>query len=104
MSISNSFKLISLALVLSLGVLVSCNSGSTEKEANHEKKEVDRSGPEYTSAYICPMHREGSGSAEEGNCPVCKMDYVANKKHESHQHSADETETPQASDSTAIEE
>lgn len=53
-------------------------------------------GPEYTSAYICPMHCEGSGSAEMGTCPVCKMDYVANENtatpatdpHEGHNHGA----------------
>jgi hypothetical protein len=55
-------------------------------------------GPEYTSAYICPMHCEGSGSAEMGTCPVCKMDYVANADkaapevdpHEGHNHDTHE--------------
>lgn len=37
----------------------------------------DMSGPEYTSAYICPMYCEGSGSDAPGKCPVCGMDYVA---------------------------
>jgi ABC-type nickel/cobalt efflux system permease component RcnA len=35
-------------------------------------------GPEYTSAYICPMHCPGSGSDQPGKCPACGMDYVAN--------------------------
>ena len=53
---------------------------------------VDKSGPEYTSAFICPMHCEGSGSAEAGKCPVCGMDYVANADlksddHDGHDHS-----------------
>ena len=58
-------------------------------------------GPEYTFAYICPMHCEGSGSAEMGTCPVCKMDYVVNEDkskaapavkdpHEGHNHDAHE--------------
>jgi hypothetical protein len=40
--------------------------------------EVDKTGPEYTSAYICPMHCKGSGSDKPGKCPACGMDYVAN--------------------------
>lgn len=38
----------------------------------------DKSGKEYTSAYICPMHCTDSGSDEVGKCPVCKMAYVEN--------------------------
>ena len=44
-------------------------------------EEVDMSGPEYTSTYVCPMHCKGSGSAEPGKCPVCGMDYVALADH-----------------------
>lgn len=45
-------------------------------------------GAEYTSAYVCPMHCEGSGSAEMGQCPVCGMEYVAQAKHveDGHEH------------------
>jgi hypothetical protein len=46
---------------------------------DHHPKAEDKQGKEYTSAYICPMHCEGSGSAEMGKCPTCGMDYVANK-------------------------
>ncbi|MBK7244259.1 MAG: hypothetical protein IT265_05060 [Saprospiraceae bacterium] len=42
-----------------------------------EKKE--QSGPEFTSAYICPMHCEGSGSAAPGVCPACGMEYEKNE-------------------------
>lgn len=35
-------------------------------------------GPEFTAAYICPMHCEGSGSDKPGKCPVCEMDYREN--------------------------
>mgnify|MGYP003152368982 CR=1 FL=1 len=38
-------------------------------------------GKEYTSTYVCPMHCEGSGSDEEGKCPVCGMTYVLNEEH-----------------------
>ena len=58
-------------LVLSVGMtLHSCGGNSNQAE---------KSGPEYDSAYICPMHCEGSGSAEAGICPVCGMDYVVNE-------------------------
>jgi len=40
----------------------------------------NKQGKEYTSAYVCPMHCEGSGSSSEGQCPVCEMDYVKNDK------------------------
>ncbi len=59
------------------------NSSKDATTDNTEASTDDR-GPEYTSAYICPMHCEGSGSDKEGKCPVCKMDYVANKDHEMH--------------------
>ena len=35
-------------------------------------------GKEYTSAYICPMHCEGSGSDKPGKCTVCGMDMIEN--------------------------
>ena len=35
-------------------------------------------GTEYTSAYICPNHCEGSGSEVEGDCPTCGMEYMEN--------------------------
>jgi len=52
-------------------MIVSCGQGNQTK---------DKSGKEYTSAYICPMHCDGSGAEAAGKCPVCKMDYVANKE------------------------
>lgn len=74
-------KIIFLFVVLSTTsvAFISCggNSSTTEQQ-----------GKEYTSAYICPMHCEGSGSDTAGKCPVCGMDYVANENHQSdgHQH------------------
>ncbi|MCR9051138.1 MAG: heavy metal-binding domain-containing protein [Phaeodactylibacter xiamenensis] len=48
-------------------------------EGDHMEADADKQGPEYTSAYICPMHCDGSGSDEPGECPVCGMDYVKNE-------------------------
>jgi hypothetical protein len=70
---------------------------NTQPEANAEEtsaEESDKTGKEYTSAFVCPMHCEGSGSHEAGKCPVCGMDYVANADfkpegegdHEGHDH------------------
>lgn len=54
-------------------------------------KEKKASGKEYNSAYICPMHCEGSGSDIPGICPVCKMDYVKNEdvNPDNHEHNHD---------------
>lgn len=48
-------------------------------DGDHMEADADKQGPEYTSAYICPMHCEGSGSDKPGECPVCGMDYVKNE-------------------------
>ncbi|MBK6949186.1 MAG: hypothetical protein IPH16_15030 [Haliscomenobacter sp.] len=68
------------------------NTTSTDKQET-PAAEVDKSGPEYTSAYICPMHCPGSGSDQPGQCPKCGMDYVKNddvqsseEGHEGHNH------------------
>jgi hypothetical protein len=65
-----------LSVFLIATVLGSCDSASEKEPAQTEDSEVDMTGPEYTSAYVCPMHCEGSGSDQPGNCPVCGMDYV----------------------------
>jgi len=56
------------------------------KDHDMDKMETaDKQGKEYTSKYVCPMHCEGSGSDEEGKCPVCGMTYVLNEDyHEGH--------------------
>jgi hypothetical protein len=93
-------KAMSLGLVLGLFLtLVACGGKQEPQQGadTGEMKEMpaagDESGPEYTSAYICPMHCPGSGSAEPGKCPACGMDYVKNDKasasepgHEGHNH------------------
>ncbi|MER3319914.1 MAG: heavy metal-binding domain-containing protein [Allomuricauda sp.] len=47
---------------------------------------ADKQGKEYTSKYVCPMHCEGSGSDEEGKCPVCGMTYVLNEDFQMEDH------------------
>ena len=60
-------------------------------DTSTEQQSEDKQGKEYTSAYVCPMHCQGSGSDQPGTCPVCGMEYVVNDKkdnkdHEGHQH------------------
>ncbi len=54
------------------------NHGGTDK--------VDMTSKEYASAYVCPMHCKGSGSAKAGTCPDCGMEYVANAEHKEDGH------------------
>ncbi len=92
---NTKIKLLS-AIVFATGLLiaVSCKGkteASTEAgaeteiqqtESTTQKTETDeKQGKEYTAAYVCPMHCEGSGSDQEGNCPKCGMAYVANAEH-----------------------
>lgn len=60
---------------------------ATSTEASTEAAHGE--GKAYTSAYVCPMHCEGSGSEAAGKCPVCGMDYVAQAEHtgDGHNHS-----------------
>lgn len=67
--------MLSLSLTLAAGTIISCGGNSSAESTTEQQ------GKEYTSAYICPMHCEGSGSDEAGKCPVCGMDYVANTEH-----------------------
>jgi hypothetical protein len=91
------FTTILLSFTLMLGFTACGDSSHEGHDATHQndassdaatQTSTDESGPEYTSAYICPMHCEGSGSAEPGTCPVCGMDYVLNEghNHEGHNH------------------
>ena len=73
-------------------LFLACNSSETTGEAEHgdhtemhddhmnSTHEADKTGPEYTSKYICPMHCKGSGSDQPGECPVCGMDYKLNEE------------------------
>ncbi|GLR17062.1 heavy metal-binding domain-containing protein [Portibacter lacus] len=86
-----SLKIIPLFVVAIFFSLAISSCGG--KHTHQEKKdgvEINKEGPEYTSAYVCPMHCEGSGSDGPGKCPVCGMDYVENKDkghdHDGHDH------------------
>lgn len=70
---NSKFALIIIVLVAIGITLTSCNNNKSHKTMHSEQQ-----GKEYTSAYVCPMHCEGSGSSEPGTCPVCGMDYVKN--------------------------
>ena len=65
-----------------------------DEDHGHEhaegEEEVDKTGPEYTSAYVCPMHCDGSGSEEAGKCPVCGMEYVASADAPGHDEDGEE--------------
>ncbi|MFK7773703.1 MAG: heavy metal-binding domain-containing protein [Saprospiraceae bacterium] len=87
-----NLKLVLPLFLFALATLVfACGDGASKGDADKTEQ-----GKEYTSAYICPMHCEGSGSDAAGTCPVCKMDYVANEKatktdsHEGHDHDSHE--------------
>ena len=67
-------------LATALFVIQSCENKKTKKSATTETK-MEKTGKEYTSAYICPMHCKGSGSDKEGECPKCGMGYVKNENH-----------------------
>lgn len=69
--------------------LTSC--GNKSNNANRTEQ-TEKQGKEYTSAYICPMHCEESGSDEAGKCPVCGMDYVKNENHKADGHQHDKHE------------
>lgn len=81
-----------LSVLFSLSVLVwACGGNATDQGNNGESTTTEAAahgeGKEYTSAYVCPMHCEGSGSDEMGKCPVCGMDYVAQADHAGDGHS-----------------
>lgn len=82
------FKIFLLGMALSAAALTLSSCGNKGDANNAETTE--QQGKEHTSAYVCPMHCEGSGSEEAGQCPVCGMDYVKNEEHKAdghtHQH------------------
>ncbi len=72
------FKIVIMTLFAIGFTLTSCGN----KSKNSIKTEqTEKQGKEYTSAYVCPMHFEGSGSDEAGICPVCGMNYVKNNSY-----------------------
>lgn len=83
-----------LLLVLSLAfAFTSCGDSAPAAAAEETATEATMEtmhgeGKEFTSAYVCPMHCEGSGSDAAGECPVCGMAYVAHTDHmgDGHKH------------------
>ena len=75
-------------LFVSFG-LSSCGNKAKSKTDSDKTEVVDKTGKEYTSAYVCPMHCKDSGSDKAGTCPVCGMDYVVNKEHKKDGHNHD---------------
>lgn len=68
-----------LFMILTIGfALTGCGDGASDQHQSGGKQIIDKTGPEYTAAWICPMYCKGSGSAEPGVCPVCNMQYVKN--------------------------
>lgn len=66
--------------ILLVGTISSCkHQHGPDTHTHNSDGTVDKSGPEWTSDYICPMHCKSSGSNEEGTCPVCNMKLVKNK-------------------------
>lgn len=79
-----------IALLSVLLLTISCKE-KTEDNSDVQTEQTETTadlGKEYTSDYVCPMHCEGSGSHEEGNCPKCGMAYVKNDDHmkDGHKH------------------
>ena len=70
-------------VVILMLTTVSCkDSKKGDTTTNTEQTEKK----EYASAYVCPMHCEGSGSDAEGECPKCGMNYVKNEDHKANGH------------------
>ena len=78
-------KILVLFTFLALSFMITQGCGHKHDHSNEEQQ-----GKEYTSAYICPMHCEGSGSDKAGTCPACGMDYVVNEDHKEDGHDHEE--------------
>lgn len=82
------FRMFLLTTLLAFA-LAACGNSHEQADHDHEHdatateqvETVHGEGPQYTSAYVCPMHCEGSGSDQPGTCPVCGMTYVAQAEH-----------------------
>ena len=86
---NSKFKFLFIAIFAIGLTLTSCGNRSNKPT---KTEQADKQGKEYTSAFICPMHCEGSGSDEAGKCPVCGMDYEKNEKHKADGHKHDNHE------------
>lgn len=71
-------------LVLTLMLItVSCKDAKKDNATTNTEQAEKK---EYASAYVCPMHCEGSGSDAQGECPKCGMDYFKNEDHKADGH------------------
>jgi hypothetical protein len=64
--------------IMALGA---CGNGHEHGSGSGGDAKAHGASKEFTSAYVCPMHCEGSGSDQPGQCPACGMDYVAQSEH-----------------------
>ena len=79
------------SLFICLGMVACKHSHDNHSHDSTEaSSDVDKSSKEYASAYVCPMHCKGSGSAEPGTCPVCNIAYVVNEDADGHDHDEDD--------------
>lgn len=84
-------KIVLPVLFISLLSILACkNTSHNHDHQDHDhavlEGKIDKTGPEYTSDYVCPMHCEGSGGEEAGDCPVCSMAYVPKEEIKDHDH------------------
>ena len=81
----------SMGIILFIGlttILISCGGNNDHNPEDHSHGTVHHGeGNAYNAAYVCPMHCEGSGSEQAGNCPACGMDYVKSEDHVGDGHS-----------------
>ncbi len=81
---NTSIKTLTTTVFIAIMVLtVSCKNKAETNDKIHteQTKTTQKKGKEYTSAFVCPMHCEGSGSDKEGTCPKCGMTYLPNEKY-----------------------
>ena len=73
--------LFSILTTAALG-LAACGGGDQQpSHGDGGEAKAHGTSKEYTSAYVCPMHFEGSGSDQAGTCPACGMEYVLQSEH-----------------------
>ncbi len=72
--------------ILVLGLMLTTVSCKDAKKDNSTTKTEQSEKKEHASAYVCPMHCEGSGSDAAGECPNCGMTYAKNEDHNANGH------------------
>ena len=84
-----NFRRILATIVVSASItMVSCKDNKKETGTKTEIS-AETQPNEYTSAYVCPMHCEDSGSDKEGKCNTCGMTLVKNEDHTVNGHKHD---------------